>query len=79
MRSWAVFCLFVSALAHGESDVDYALRVGRSSHTVTVSLTLPDAVSGPAALTDRFPAYIESATGVAVTDIFERWQQPLDH
>jgi predicted metalloprotease with PDZ domain len=50
MRSWAVFCLFVSALAHGESDVDYALRVGRSSHTVTVSLTLPDAVTGPAAL-----------------------------
>jgi predicted metalloprotease with PDZ domain len=26
-------------------------------------------------LTDRFPAYIESATGVAVADIFERWQQ----
>jgi predicted metalloprotease with PDZ domain len=30
-------------------------------------------------LTDRFPAYIESATGVAVADIFERWEQPLDH
>ena len=50
MRSWAFFCLFVSALAHGESDVDYALRFDRSSHTVTVSLTLPEAVTGPAAL-----------------------------
>jgi predicted metalloprotease with PDZ domain len=30
-------------------------------------------------LTDRFPAYIESATGVTVTDIFERWQQPQEH
>ena len=30
-------------------------------------------------LTERFPAYIESATGVAVKDIFERWQQPQEH
>ena len=50
LRSWAVFCLFVSGLAHGESGVDYALRYARSSHTVTVSLTLPDLVTGPAAL-----------------------------
>jgi predicted metalloprotease with PDZ domain len=50
LRSWAVFCLFVSGLAHGESGIDYALRYARSSHTVTVSLTLPDSPAGPAAL-----------------------------
>jgi hypothetical protein len=25
------------------------------------------------------PAYVESATGVVVIDIFERWQQPQEH
>jgi predicted metalloprotease with PDZ domain len=50
LRSWAALCLFVSGLAHGESDVDYALRYTRPSHTITVSLTLPDSVAGPAAL-----------------------------
>ena len=29
--------------------------------------------------TSQFPAYIHTATGVAVADIFERWQRPLDH
>jgi predicted metalloprotease with PDZ domain len=50
MRCWAVFLLLVSGLAHAESDVDYALHYARSSHTVSVSLTLPDSVAGPAAL-----------------------------
>jgi len=50
MRSSVVSFLLVSGLAHGASDVDYALHYARSSHTVTVSLTLPDAVAGPAAL-----------------------------
>ena len=50
MRFWAAFLLFVPGLAHGESDVDYALRYARASHTVTVSLTLPDSAAGPAAL-----------------------------
>jgi predicted metalloprotease with PDZ domain len=50
LRSWAVFCLFVPGLAHGESGVDYALRYVRSSHTVAVSLTLSDSVAAPAAL-----------------------------
>ena len=50
MRSSVVFFLLVSGLAHAASEVDYALHYARSSHTVTVSLTLPDSVAGPAAL-----------------------------
>jgi predicted metalloprotease with PDZ domain len=50
MRSSVVFFLLASGMAYGASDVDYALHYARSSHTVSVSLTLPDSVAGPAAL-----------------------------
>jgi predicted metalloprotease with PDZ domain len=54
--------------SHGEKSLRDAFRW----------ILLWSAQHGMPLQTENFPGYIESATGVKVNDIFERWQQPLD-